>query len=184
MVVITGGKLKGIRLKVPKCRGVRPTTNRVRESIFNILSSRIENTSILDIFAGSGILGIEALSRGAQKAVFVENNRRCCKTIVDNLLKCKLKEQALVICRHFMNATKELIRKNATFDLVFADPPYSVSFKDEIFTCVRSLVKEGSLLVLEQPGGIKKIEFDEKEWSLVREKRFGTTSIWLLERKV
>ncbi len=184
MVVVTGGMLKGMRLRVPKSRGVRPTTNRVRESIFNILASRIENTLILDIFAGSGILGIEALSRGAKEAVFVENNRRCCQTIMDNLSKCGLKERALIICKHFISATRELIRRNATFDLVFADPPYDVNFNSEVFARVKSLVKRGSLLVLELPGGTKKIEFDEGEWSLVREKRFGTTSIWMFEFKI
>ncbi len=182
VISITGGKLKGRLLKIPKGRSVRPTTNRIRESIFNILHHTIQNTTVLDLFAGSGALGIEALSRGASKVVFVENSPPVCRTLRENIEQCNLSERSWIICKHFVVASKILQKQSMTFDLIFADPPYDKKLDLIIFPLVKNHLKKNGLFVFEQPGG-RKVEFDEKEWFLLREKRFGSSWIWFFKLK-
>ncbi len=122
---IIAGSAKGHALKVPR-EVSRPTTDRVRESVFGILSAVLEDARVLDLFAGSGALGIEALSRGAAECVFVEQDRGAVRVIEDNLKKTKVKN-GRVVCQEvgaFLKGEKR------SYDLIFADPPYSDGLTD------------------------------------------------------
>ncbi|MDG2124071.1 MAG: 16S rRNA (guanine(966)-N(2))-methyltransferase RsmD, partial [Verrucomicrobiales bacterium] len=117
---VIAGESGGVPLKVPKTV-TRPTADRVREAVFSILAERVVGARVLDVFAGSGALGIEALSRGAESAVFVEQNRGACEVLRGNLEKTGLVGWAGVVCGDALKCVGKLGRE---FDLVFADPPY------------------------------------------------------------
>jgi 16S rRNA (guanine966-N2)-methyltransferase len=109
----------------------RPTADRVKESLFNILSPYIPGCDVLDLFSGTGALAIEALSRGANSAVIVEADKKICAIIKENLVQTRLVEKAQVYCRKVSVALKELGKKEKSFDIVFIDPPYLKNFIQE-----------------------------------------------------
>jgi 16S rRNA (guanine966-N2)-methyltransferase len=120
---IIGGRLKGRRLA--RVRGqIRPTADRVREAIFNILGPDVNDTQVLDLFAGTGALGIEALSRGARNAVFVENHQSALQVLQRNLAQCGLTEVCRVLPLPASQALTRLAASGASFSLIFLDPPY------------------------------------------------------------
>jgi len=122
---IVAGKNKGNILKSPKDLPVRPTSEKVREALFDILGTSVEETCFLDLFAGTGAVGIEALSRGAKKAIFIEKEQKCIKIIKDNLKKTENSQNALVYKIDFLSGLKLLARKKFLLDYIFLDPPYN-----------------------------------------------------------
>ncbi len=128
MLRVIGGSARGVPIKAPDTLNTRPTLDRTKESVFNILMPYITDTAVLDLFAGSGSLGIEALSRGAKSAVFVDKSNKCRDIILDNLNKTKFTEQATVLSMDVTNAIKNLHDKQSKFDLIFLDPPYNMNF--------------------------------------------------------
>jgi len=139
---ITSGYLKGRYINVPKSELVRPTTERVRETIFNILNNRMsfEGIKVLDMYAGSGALGFECLSRGAEEIHFVEKNSIIYRTLEDNIKLMQAEEK----CKIFkMPAIKfSTLKQNVEYDLILADPPF---FKDDIYTVVGNILNNGYL---------------------------------------
>jgi 16S rRNA (guanine966-N2)-methyltransferase len=123
-VRVTGGDLRGKKLCPLKGLNIRPTTDYVRELIFNILAGRVEDTVVLDLFAGTGSLGIEALSRGAKRAVFVEKERDAVRILTRNISACRLQERTSVLRRDIRRGPGFLKSSDQFFDLVFIDPPY------------------------------------------------------------
>jgi 16S rRNA (guanine966-N2)-methyltransferase len=123
-VRVIGGERRGKRLLSVRGLDTRPTADRVRESIYNIISARIANASVLDLFAGTGILGIEALSRGARFALFIDNSRAPVETIRKNLIACRFETRAKVVQHDIQNGLRWLKTDGAPFNLVFLDPPY------------------------------------------------------------
>ncbi|MBI5141667.1 MAG: 16S rRNA (guanine(966)-N(2))-methyltransferase RsmD [Nitrospirae bacterium] len=145
---IVGGLAKGRRLKSP-VGDVRPTASRVRESIFNILQGRVEGATFLDLFAGSGAVGLEALSRGAEHVVFVEENRARAEAVERFARELGWSGRASVMK---MSASKYLARPDARgFDIVFVDPPYRTSDMPEVLPVILACdtVAPGGILVLE-----------------------------------
>jgi len=122
---IIAGKNKGNILKSPKDLSVRPTSQKVREALFDILRTDIEEALFLDLFAGTGAVGIEALSRGAKKVIFIEKELKCIKIIKENLEKTENNQNALVYKIDFLAGLKLLFKKNCLLDYIFLDPPYS-----------------------------------------------------------
>lgn len=122
--VLTGSK-KGRRLKVPHGRTIRPTTSRIKKSIFDTLGE-IGDLRVLDIFAGSGGLGIESLSRGAAHVAFVEKNPFVFRLLRENVELCGFTHKSTFICDDYERAVKNLIKKGSKFDVIFIDPPYSL----------------------------------------------------------
>jgi 16S rRNA (guanine966-N2)-methyltransferase len=121
---IIAGSRKGARIFAPKGRETRPTADRVREAAFNLIGpGGAEGASVLDLFAGSGAMGLEALSRGAAHATFVESDREACRTINRNLDKLGL-EGATVLCQDALTALRADVRAGTRYDLVLVDPPY------------------------------------------------------------
>ncbi|MCL2171881.1 MAG: 16S rRNA (guanine(966)-N(2))-methyltransferase RsmD [Defluviitaleaceae bacterium] len=119
---VISGKARGARLFAPKGTKTRPTADFVKEALFNILAADIRDADFLDLFAGSGAIGIEAISRGARSCVFIDNNRDAIDAIRKNLDKTRLGADAEVVCA---NMQKALAGLNRQFDIIFADPPYN-----------------------------------------------------------
>jgi len=179
---IIGGTFGGRRLKSIEAPGLRPTTDRVRESVFNILESRIEieRAHVLDLFAGTGALGIEALSRGAAHCHFVESNRRAVAVIHENLQDLGLADRALVLHR---DALRHIHATDAVYDLMFADPPYAATVFDRLVHDIFSQgrLSSGGLLVLEHSGFMKGRATDLFE--VVTERSFGDTGVTIFRAR-
>jgi 16S rRNA (guanine966-N2)-methyltransferase len=131
MLRVIGGSAKGRRLATLRTLALRPTPDRVREALFNILGTRINAAAVLDLFAGSGAIGLEALSRGARLTCFVEAHEPACRLIENNLRCCGLHVPGSVWCRDVLDALPTLKRQGKTFDIIFLDPPYRTSLVEE-----------------------------------------------------
>jgi 16S rRNA (guanine966-N2)-methyltransferase len=180
---VIAGRAGGIRLAVPK-RGVRPTMDRVKAAIFSSLGDAVVGARVLDLFAGSGALGIEALSRGASSVVFVEADRQSAQIIEGNLAKTKLKgrvrqQDVFDFLRHPSGIEM--------FDIVFADPPYEKTEDGERFTekllaneALPQLMDAHGIFVLEKRPAENPPEM--KQWHLVRQKTYGATQVLFLSQ--
>src|SRR5262249_35459421 len=136
---------KGHNLRTPTGLDVRPTSDRLRETLFNILASRIEGAQFLDICAGSGAVGIEALSRGASQVTLIEASRRAVRVIYENIEHCRIDEDAEVLFFDAMTALKQLSHRNKRFDIVYFDPPY----QSNVYQPVLEFLGGGGLLASE-----------------------------------
>ena len=178
---VVAGSAGGIQLEVPR-RGVRPTMDRVKAAIFSSLSDKVVGAHVLDLFAGSGALGIEALSRGAASVLFVEQDRQSSAVIERNLAKTRLagrvrQQDVFDFLRQFNSSQK--------FDLVFADPPYEKTRSGERFT--EKLLNDEKLAHLLSPNGIFTLEKrpgdtlpEAKLWRVIRQKTYGATEVLFL----
>ena len=145
-VRVTGGDLRGFQLAEPGGARLRPTSALVREAIFNVLAPRIEGAAVLDLFAGTGALGIEALSRGASRAVFVESHRQSARAIVQSLARAEASERGSVVRGALPGAIGSL---DGPFDLIFLDPPYDSEQAFPTLSEVAPLLAGGGLVVYE-----------------------------------
>ncbi|WP_284231096.1 16S rRNA (guanine(966)-N(2))-methyltransferase RsmD [Mycobacterium antarcticum] len=182
MTRIVGGRYGGRRIAVPQSRsgrGTRPTTDRVRESLFNVLTARLDldGVTVLDLYAGSGALGLEALSRGAASAVFVESDRRAVAVIEANAAALGV-TGAVVRC-----ASVDSVLASGTgrpVDLVFADPPYEVASADveAVLDALtdRGWVGPGAIAVVERPTFAPPLAWPAA-WSAGRDRRYGDTRL-------
>lgn len=150
MRVITGS-VKGKRLNTPNGRDIRPTPDRVKEGIFSALQFDIEGRRVLDLFAGSAQLGIEALSRGAEKAVFVDNSAASIKVIKSNIALCSLEDKAQVVQSDYASFCA---RSRDVFDIVFLDPPYEEGLLMPAVKAVLPLVSDYGVIICEHPSHI------------------------------
>jgi len=144
---IIAGSHKGRRLKTPDWSGLRPTSDRLRETLFNVLSARVPGARVLDGFAGTGAVGIEALSRGARDVVFVEHDPRARRLIEDNLRACRISGGCAIVARAFRAAAAGGL--SGAFDLVFLDPPYDSDEVLESLELAGRRLAAGGVLVLE-----------------------------------
>jgi 16S rRNA (guanine966-N2)-methyltransferase len=147
---VIAGTLKGRRLKTPDWEGLRPTSDKLRETLFNILAPRIVGSRVLDGFAGTGALGIEALSRGAAAVTFVEHDRRAQALIAANLAHCRV-ETGYNLVRSAFDRSIASLQASATepFDIVLLDPPYAIP-GDTVLFGLDALLAPGGVVVLEQ----------------------------------
>lgn len=180
---IISGKFKGRQIKVPKSKFVRPTTDRVRETLFNILNNRIEfnETTVLDIYAGSGSLGFESLSRGASMVHFVENNFVIYKNLLENINKLN----AADFCKIFRSEAIKFSKQNnpVKYDLILADPPF---FKDDIYEVTENLISnkflnDEGLLVIER--SVQTKEKDINNFKVTPFKIIGDTCFYEISYK-
>ena len=181
MLRIISGKYKGRRLRILKGLDIRPSSDRVKETVFNILSSRIdfEGLDVLDLYAGTGNYGLEAISRGARKAVFVEISSKAVRNIKENieLLGCS---EACEIIRDDSLAFIEY--SNEKFDLIFADPPYAYKKMDELVNLIseKDILNDDGFFVLEHPS---KLEFSNefKNLEIETTRNFGRTKVTIFK---
>ena len=145
---LISGKWGGTRLGAPKGRGTRPTSDRNREALFSMLAARLDfdGLHVLDGFAGSGALGLEALSRGAAHCVFVENDHAACAAIKANIAACGAQDDA-VLMRHDMRKARF---DDAQFDLVFLDPPYGKGLAEAVLPALHAHLTDNAIVVIEE----------------------------------
>lgn len=180
MRIITGTS-RGRRLTAPKGHSLRPTSDRVKESIFNILAGGIEGRVVLDLFAGTGSLGIEALSRGAQKTIFVERARKALRTIQKNLLQSGLSDRAEIMPKEVNRAIGTLEERGESFDLILMDPPYEKEWVKRTLLKLDShpIYHEGSILVIEHHHR-EPLPQRTGRWVLIKQRRIGDTVVSIL----
>ncbi len=180
MRVITG-KARGVVLKTPEGLQTRPTTDRVKEALFSIIQFDIPNANVLDLFAGTGQLGIEALSRGARSAVFVDAGQAACILVKENLRRTKLDTQGKIVKGDYLNYLKNCHQQ---FDLIFLDPPYAEVFLENSLKCISEIdiLRSGGIIVTERP--LEK-ELDLTLPGFVRSKdyKYGKTLITLYRKE-
>lgn len=148
---VIAGKARRIQLNTIKGNDTRPTTDRIKETLFNMINPILYDINFLDLFSGSGAISIEALSRGAKKATLVEKNRLAVQCIQSNLEKTHLAEQAVVLCDDVFLALKRLDSKGEVFDIIFLDPPYNQELEKNvlIFLAKSDLINENSTIIVE-----------------------------------
>lgn len=186
---VCSGTAKGVTLKCPRGVGVRPTCARVREAIFSALSGRIPGSYVLDLYAGTGAMGIESLSRGAAEAVFVEISPRCLRIIKENLELAGLSDKATVLGGNALRIIRRLGREDRKFDVVIADPPYEVKKGGErkpslaqksLKALVESdILRANSLVILEHSEKENRLE-GEAGLRLFSTRKYGDTSVSIL----
>ncbi len=177
---VISGKARGTKLSSIESLSTRPTLDRVKESLFNIIQNNLKGAVVLDLFAGSGQLGIEALSRGADKAYLCDINRDAVKMIKQNLEKTKLKDKAVVINEDYKKALR-ILNTNEKFDIIFIDPPYKEDIAvDSIIDIIHeSRLKENGIMIIETD----EIERDLREINkienikIIDQRKYGRASL-------
>ena len=168
---IIAGEFKGRRLETPKDNSVRPTTDKAREALFSILANDIWGSRVLDLFGGTGGLGLEALSRGAAECVFADQSRDSIRMIRNNIAHCGAEERSRVLTGDFR---KVLSSQRKPFDIIFLDPPYGSGMMDECFRLIseNELLNEDGLIVAEHR---KEETFPEEYhgFTKIKERRYG-----------
>jgi 16S rRNA (guanine966-N2)-methyltransferase len=172
---IIAGKYKGRRLFVPAGLKIRPTSDRVKEAIFNILSPYLSEALVLDLYAGTGNLGIEALSRGAKRAVFVDKHPLAIQTIKRNLFILGIKDEALVYKRDILKGLSFLKEQ---YQLIFMDPPYEKGYIEKTLAYLFPfLAKDGIIIIEHSP----KEKFSLKGFFLIDRRQYGQTEVSFLK---
>ena len=175
---VISGKVRGLKLNAPKNQDVRPTTDRVKENLFNMISSYIMDSNILDLFAGTGSLGIECLSRGAKNCVFVDISKESIAIVKSNIKKARVENESLVLNLDFKDAVSRLQSQKNKFDVIFMDPPY---YK-EMFVDALEKIDNANLL---DEDGIIVVEHDTKDilpdkvnrLEKTKDKKYGNTTL-------
>ncbi|UCD84144.1 MAG: 16S rRNA (guanine(966)-N(2))-methyltransferase RsmD [Deltaproteobacteria bacterium] len=175
---VIGGSCKKKSLKTLRGMELRPTPDRIREAIFSIIVDELPDSNVLDLYAGSGTLGIEALSRGAKDAVFIENHLEAIRVLKKNLESCQLVNRGMVIRRRVETAIRLLGGKRKIFDLIFLDPPYEKDLVGKTLKALSSssILKPGSLVVVQHsrretiPEALGRLVFTDQ-------RRYGETLI-------
>jgi 16S rRNA (guanine966-N2)-methyltransferase len=185
---VIGGNARGRRLKVPKGRALRPTAARVKEALFNILPHDLSGLRVLDLFAGSGNVTIEALSRGVKEAILVDTAVESGRAIRDNLRRLGLTERTRVLIMPVQRALPQLERQQETFDLIFVDPPYGQRLVDRTLNIVAqgSVLRDSGVIVAEH-GCRDEIAEQYGKLELYDRRRYGDTILsflrWQREKK-
>lgn len=173
---VIAGTARSLPLKTAEGPDTRPTTDRIKETLFNIIQADVPSARFLDLFAGSGAIGIEALSRGAQFAVFVENNRTALSCIEDNLHFTRLEGKARVMGKDCFHALKTLEMKGEAFQIIFMDPPYHQNLEHKVFEYLADsvLLDQDTLVIAETALDIDFSYLEGLGLILQKQKRYKT----------
>lgn len=176
-VRVISGSARGLKLNTPGDDRVRPTTDRVKESMFNIVQDWVYDSQVLDLFAGSGALGIEALSRGASQAVFCDNSLDSIKIIKSNIEKARLADRSQIVSGDFKRCLRDMEAKNQSFDMIFVDPPYYEGLFEEVLDTIRSckILKKDGIVIVEHDA--KKPIGQVEGLEVYKEKKYGITML-------
>lgn len=182
---VIAGKARHLILVTPSGMNTRPTQDRIKETLFNILQPLLPGCVFVDVFAGSGQMGIEALSRGAAVAYFIDSGAESCKCITENLTKTKLASDGKLIKGDFIGALSSVREKSA--DIIFADPPYEAGLYAPLLSALAgmSYVNEETMIILETKSG-QELSFAEYEGSpfvITRVKEYKTNQHVFLKRR-
>lgn len=173
---VIAGKARRLNLKTPEGMDTRPTQDRTKETLFNVIGNDVISARFLDLFSGSGGIGIEALSRGADRVVFVENNSKAIKCINENLEFTKLKTDARVMHMSVNDALDKLEQSGEHFDIVFMDPPYNNLYEKDvlIFLSKSALIDKCSVIIVEASNETELDYLDELGFEIIKEKVYKT----------
>lgn len=177
---ISAGSAKGKKIKAPSAKDIRPTSQMIKEALFDILGPSVEETDFLDLFAGFGTVGIEALSRGAASVLFTDRNKYALSVLRENLQLSGFEKQAKIL---WGDALRNLTKVRGQFDFVFVDPPYDYGFYDEILSAVaaRKLLKPGAAVIVEH---YHKTKFSGAPLIRAREEKYGQTAMTFFREKL
>lgn len=179
MRVITG-KARGVLLKTPEGMQTRPTSDRVKEALFSIVNFDLPGANVLDLFAGTGQLGIEALSRGAKHAVFVDAREDACKIVRENLRRTKLENEAKVVRSDYLDYLR---RCKERYDIILLDPPYAEVFLENALKCITEIdiLQSGGIIVTERPAG-KELSLVFEGYTRSKDYKYGNTLLTLYRK--
>lgn len=171
---VIAGKARSLKLKTPEGLDTRPTTDRIKETLFNMLQPYLPDSIFIDLFSGSGGIGIEALSRGAKHAYFIENNKNAIACILDNLKFTRLTEDATVLKQDALSALSGIHEREA--DVIFMDPPYGQEFEKQVLALLKNMpyVTENTLIVVEAMRDEDFSYVEEIGFEIVKDKRYKT----------
>ncbi len=177
---VVSGTARGARLTSLDGDATRPTLDNVKEAIFSMLFDKVQGARVLDLFAGSGALGIEALSRGADFCVFCDKSKKAVKVVEENLEKTHTKDSARVLTSDFSDALYSLFSEGEKFDIIFLDPPYKEAFLGQALEKIASLslLKDGGIIVAELDDGT---DVNIQNFRLCKDKKYGRVRINFLE---
>ena len=180
MRVITG-KAKGVALKTPDGMLTRPTADRVKEALFSVINFDVPDAVVLDLFGGTGQLGIEALSRGAKSAVFVDHQAKACELIKENLRRTKFEKEGRVVRSDYLEYLK---RTKELFDIILLDPPYAEVFLENALKCITEIdiLRSGGIIVTERPAD-KPLDFEFPGYTRSRDYKYGKTLIAIYRKE-
>ena len=181
---VIAGKARRLVLKTIEGMDTRPTTDRIKETLFNMIHDRIPDCCFLDLFSGSGAIGIEALSRGAKYAVMVEQNPKAAQCIRENLKTTRLELDGLVMNCDVITALQRLEGREPVFDVVFMDPPYRMEWEKKILEQMihSSLINEDTTIIVEASLDTEFDYLDSLGYEIIREKNYKTNKHVFLER--
>ena len=179
MRVITG-KARGVQLKTPEGMLTRPTADRVKEALFSIINFDIPGANVLDLFGGTGQLGIEALSRGAKRSVFVDAREEACQLIRENLRRTKLAQDGTVIRSDYMDYVN---RCRETFSIIFLDPPYAETYLENALKRITEIdiLRTDGIIVTERPVG-KELPCAFDGYQRSKDYKYGKTLLTIYRR--
>jgi len=183
---VISGTARGTKLTSIDDESTRPTLDRVKESLFNIINSRIQDSVVLDLFAGSGAIGIEFLSRGCQKAYLCDKSKEAIKFVKDNVNKTKLNDSAIIVNKDYNDLLKDLRSSGIKFDIVFLDPPYELDIaKDAVNKILEyKLLAEDGIIIIETDQKEREINsLKEMKVEIYDTRKYGRANlIFLAER--
>mgnify|MGYP001004174672 FL=1 len=181
---IISGINKGKKLYAPEGAQVRPTGDKIKEAVFNIIGPIDEEAVVLELFAGSGSVGIEFLARGAKHCTFIDVSRKSLNYVKKNLDLCNFNNKAKIIMSDYEKAIINLSQNNEKFDYIFADPPYALNLSNNIINKVFEfdIIKSGGLLIIETDKSEKVIDNKDTNMIKYKEKIYGRTRISLIRR--
>lgn len=174
---VISGTLKGRTIEGYDIEGTRPTMDRVKESLFATIQEHIKGSIVLDLFAGSGSLGIEAISNGAKLCYFIDNNNEVIKTLNRTITNFNIKDKSRIILSDWKRFLNESANNNIKFDLIFIDPPYNYDVYEKILTKVSelNLLNDKGLIILEHQNLKLKDEYNNLR--LYKQKKYGNKSV-------
>lgn len=177
---VISGKMRGVRLKTPEGMQTRPTADRVKEALFSIIQFDLPGTKVLDLFGGSGQLGIEAISRGAKEAVFVDQSEKACKLIRENLRLARMEKEGRVVRSDYLAFLKSTKEK---FDIIILDPPYAEVFLENALNLITEIdiLHSNGIIVAECPFG-KELPGDFPGFSRSKNYKYGNTILTLYRK--
>ncbi len=173
---VIAGKARSLKLKTIEGDSTRPTTDRIKETLFNMIHNDLYDSVFLDLFSGSGGIGIEALSRGASKCVFVENNKLALECIKSNLQFTRLSDNAEVLGMDVLTAINKLDNNNIHFDFIFMDPPYNNNFEKSVLEKLSTscLLNEDTVVIVEASLETDFSYVSDLNFDIIKEKKYKT----------
>lgn len=182
---VIAGKARRLMLKTIEGQDTRPTTDRIKETLFNMINTDMPDCTFLDLFSGSGAIGIEALSRGAKLAVMIEQNPKAAECIRENLKTTKLEEEGIVMNCDVLTGLSRLEGKGYVFDYVFMDPPYNMEWEKKVLEALvnSSIIQEHTVIITEASLETSFDYLESMGYGIIKDKNYKTNKHVFIEKK-